>query len=231
MAEAPALRVLLADDAVVLRRGIALVLARSGIDVVGEVDDGEALLIAAGELNPDVVICDIRMPPSYTLEGLVAARELRRRHPGTAVLMLSHHVDLHTLSELFGDTPEGCGYLLKERLTDVEELTDAVRRLAAGGTVVDPLLVSRLVARRASTNQFAVLSPRERSVLALMAEGRSNQAIAARLFLSNKTIEAYISSVFTKLDLAPEPDDHRRVLAAVSYLRATGGASMVPPED
>lgn len=225
MAEASAVRVLLADDAVVLRRGIALVLARSGVDVVGEVGDGEAMLVAAGELRPDVVICDIRMPPSYTIEGLVAARELRRRYPGTAVLMLSHHVDLQTLSELFGGEPEGCGYLLKERLTDVEELTDAVRRIAAGGTVVDPLLVSRLVASRRATDPFEDLSPRERAVLALIAEGRSNTAIAARLYLSTKTVEAYISSVFTKLGLAPEPDDHRRVLAAVSFLRATQATS------
>ena len=143
--------------------------------------------------------------------------------------MLSQHVDLQTLTELFGAQPQRCGYLLKERLTDVEELTDAVRRLAAGGTVVDPLLVSRLLNRREPSDPFAELSSRERDVLALIAEGRSNSAIAARLYLSNKTIETYISSVFTKLGLAPEPDDHRRVLAAVSFLRATAAASTDRP--
>jgi DNA-binding NarL/FixJ family response regulator len=217
----PALRVALADDAALFRQGLALLLAEAGFTVTTRAGDAQALLAAVHTDPPDVVVVDIRMPPTHTTEGLDAARALAETHPGIGVLVLSAHVEPGYALELLESGAHGTGYLLKERVADVDELGDAVRRVAAGGLVVDPSVVAALVSRRRRPrNPLDDLTDREREVLSVMAEGRSNQAICRRLFLSPKTVEAYVRSVFTKLGLTAGPDDNRRVLAVLAFLRS-----------
>jgi DNA-binding NarL/FixJ family response regulator len=213
-------RVVIADDNLLVRKGIASVLRESGLDVAAEAGDAEELMRAVEQHEPDAVIVDIRMPPTHPTEGLDAARTLATEHPAVGVLVLSAHVESHYAVALVEADAGGAGYLLKERVADVEELTDALRRVAAGGVVVDPSVVAQLVGRRRVRNPLDTLSERERDVLAVMAEGRSNAGIGDRLHLSEKTVEAYARSAFTKLDLHAAADDNRRVLAVLAYLRS-----------
>jgi DNA-binding NarL/FixJ family response regulator len=213
------LRVTVADDAALFREGLVRLLTDAGLEVVASVGDAQSLLECVQHDPPDVVITDIRMPPTHTTEGLDASRTIRSEHPEVGVLVLSQHVEPHFALQLLEDGATGAGYLLKERVSDVRELTDAVRRVAAGGLVIDPSVVAELVSRRRVRDPVESLSERERDVLSLMAEGRSNQAICERLFLSPKTVEAYVRSVFTKLDLQQGADDNRRVLAVLAFLR------------
>jgi DNA-binding NarL/FixJ family response regulator len=212
-------RVIVADDAALFRAGIGRLLADAGFDVTGQVGDAGALLDAVDRDPPDAVVVDIRMPPTHTTEGLDAARSLAERHPSVGVLVLSAHVEPHYAMQLVESGASGTGYLLKDRVADPGELVDAIRRVAAGGVVIDPGVVARLVGRARARNPLDALSEREREVLAAMAEGRSNQAIGERLFLSPKTVEAYVHSVFGKLGLHQAADVNRRVLAVIAYLR------------
>jgi DNA-binding NarL/FixJ family response regulator len=214
------MRVMIADDAVLFREGLARVLQAAGIEVAAQVGDGEQLLARVQTDPPAAVVVDIRMPPTHTREGLDAAGRIRADHPHVGVLVLSQYVEPHHAVQLLQDGAGGVGYLLKDRIADVNEVVDAVRRVAAGGSVIDPAVVAQLVGRRRTRDPIQELSERERQVLALMAEGRSNQAIGDRLFLSPKTVEAHVHSIFTRLDLHPAPDDHRRVLAVLAFLRA-----------
>jgi DNA-binding NarL/FixJ family response regulator len=212
---------MIADDSALLRQGLARLLADDGCDVVADVGDARALLRAVEEGPPDAVIVDIRMPPSHTDEGLVAARTIRERHPGVAILVLSSYLESEYAARLLHEVPARAGYLLKERVSDVGVVTDALRRLVDGECVIDPTIVSRLL-RRASgaVSGFDRLTGRERDVLALMAEGRSNGAIGKALFLSKKTVEAHVRAIFLKLDLTMSPNDDRRVLAVLTMLRS-----------
>jgi DNA-binding NarL/FixJ family response regulator len=211
---------MVADDAALFRAGISRLLSDAGFDVTAEVGDAGALLAAVERDPPAVVVVDIRMPPGQSTEGLEAARVLAERYPEVGVLVLSSHVEAYYAVQLVESGATGTGYLLKDRVTDPGELVDAVRRVAAGGVVIDPGVVAQLVGRRRVRNPVDTLSDRERQVLAEMAEGRSNQAICERLFLSPKTVEAYVHNVFTKLGLHPTADANRRVLAVLAYLRA-----------
>jgi DNA-binding NarL/FixJ family response regulator len=213
-------RVVIADDSVLLREGLARVLAENGFEVVDQVGDAYALRHAVAREQPDIAIVDVRMPPSQTDEGARAAVKIREEQPEVAVLLLSQVVEAQSALQLFRETPEGFGYLLKDRVLEVDEFLDAVRRVAAGGTVVDPQVVSQLLGRR-DDDSLGELSPREREVLGLMAEGRSNQGICEKLVLSPKTVESHVNSIFTKLGLRQAPDDHRRVLAVLAYLRGS----------
>jgi len=215
-------RVIVVDDAALVREGVARLLSDHGFEVVAQLDDAEALVDAVETFGPDVVVTDIRMPPTHTVEGLRAALEIRARRPEVGVLILSQHLESRYAIDLVR-SGGGVGYLLKERVGDVASFADAVRRVGSGGTALDPEVVERLLGRARHQNPLDRLSPREREVLALMAEGRSNQAIAARLYLNAKTVESHVGSVFTKLDLLPEPDDHRRVLAVLAHLQ--GGSN------
>ena len=212
------MRVVIAEDEVLLREGRTRLPALADVDIVGAVGDGDALVRVAETARPDAVIVDIRMPPTFTDEGLVAARALRATQPDVGVLVLSHYLDSRYAVEILDALPRGAGYLLKDRVSDVAILTDALGRLVAGECVVDPTIVARLMRR--PTLEGDALSAREREVLALIAEGRSNSAISARLFLSAKTVESHVTHVFTKLGLADSPTDHRRVLATLAFLRA-----------
>jgi DNA-binding NarL/FixJ family response regulator len=214
------IRIVLADDSVLLREGIARLLVEAGFDVVAQAGDAAALLAAVREHRPDVAIIDIRMPPTHTDEGLRAAEAIRAEF-GTSVgvVVLSQYVETTFALRLVADGEGGMGYLLKDRVDDLDELSDAVRRVARGGSVIDPEVVAQLVGRRRARVPLDDLTDREREVLGLMAEGRSNQAICDRLFLAPKTVEAHIANIFSKLELLPAPDDHRRVLAVLSYLR------------
>jgi serine/threonine-protein kinase PknK len=212
-------RVVLAEDDVLLREGLASLLERSGYEVVGQATDGPQLLTLAREARPDLVVADIRMPPTHTVEGLEAARVIRQELPGTAILVLSAYADVEHAMELLAGG-DGIGYLLKSRIADVEEFLDAVQRIAKGGSVVDPALVRELVTARRREDPLAALSAREREVLALVAEGRSNAGIARRLFVAEGTVEKHISNLLTKLNLHEADDDHRRVLAAIAFLKA-----------
>jgi len=214
-----ALRVVVAEDDVLLREGLASLLERSGYEVAGQAGDGTQLLALARETGPDLVVADIRMPPTHTTEGLEAAQAIRQELPETAILMLSAYVEVQHAMELLAGGG-GVGYLLKSRIADVEEFLDALQRIAKGGSVVDPALVRELVAVRRRQDPLAVLSARERQVLELMAEGRSNAGIARRLFVAEGTVEKHISSILTKLNLHEADDDHRRVLAAITFLKA-----------
>ena len=215
------MRIVLADDSVLLREGVAQLLAQVGFDVVGLAGDAEELLEQVERHRPDVAIVDIRMPPTHTDEGLHAAHEIRARHPGVGVLVLSQYVRPSYALELLRDGADRVGYLLKDRVSNLDEVTDAVRRVAEGGTVLDPLVVSKLVGRpREDQDALADLSDREREVLALMAEGRTNQAIAERLFITERTVEKHVKHIFAKLRIPSSPEAHRRVLAVVAYLRA-----------
>jgi DNA-binding NarL/FixJ family response regulator len=213
-------RVVIAEDSLLVRQGIVHVLEDAGFTVVGEAGEVEELLELVETTAPDVAIVDIRMPPTHTDEGIQALAAIRERH-GSAlgVLVLSHHTEPAFALRLLEEGAAGTGYLLKDSVADVDDLADAVRRVARGGSVVDPAVVAPLVARRASKpDRLGELTEREREVLTLMAEGRSNQAIADRLFVTGKTVEAHIASIFSKLDLLPAPDDHRRVLAVLAFL-------------
>ena len=213
------MRVIVADDAVLFREGLARVLADAGFEVTAKVGDANALLARVGEDLPDAVVVDIRMPPTHTTEGLDAAKAIKRDHPDVGVLVLSAHVEATFALELLDKGAMGTGYLLKERVADLDELTDALRRVAVGGLVLDPAVVALLVGRQRVHNPIDDLTERERDVLAVMAEGRSNQAICERLHLSPKTVEAYVRGVFTKLGLYQGADDNRRVLAVLAFLR------------
>jgi DNA-binding NarL/FixJ family response regulator len=214
-----ATRVVLADDAILLREALAAVLAAAGFDVVGQAADVSTLLDLVDRKRPDVVIVDVRMPPSHTTEGLEAARQIRSVHPGMGILVLSQYVETRYAVELLRDDPSGIGYLLKNRVARLAELSDAVRRVAAGGLVIDPEVVARLIGRRRRDSPLDELTPREREILGLMAEGRSNPAIAEHLTLELKTIEGHVGVIFSKLGLEPTTADHRRVLAVLAYLR------------
>jgi DNA-binding NarL/FixJ family response regulator len=212
-------RVVLAEDDVLLREGLASLLERSGYDVAGQVGDGTQLLALARETAPDLVVADIRMPPTHTTEGLEAARVIREELPDTAILVLSAYAQVEHAMELLAGG-DGIGYLLKSRIADVEEFLDALQRIARGGSVVDPALVRQLMAARRREDPLAALSARELQVLDLMAEGRSNAGIARRLFVTGGTVEKHVSSIFTKLNLHEADDDHRRVLAVITFLKA-----------
>ena len=216
-ASAP-LKVVIADDAVLLREGIARILEESGFDVVAQAGNEEELLLRVRSYKPDVAIVDIRMPPTHTDEGLRAAREIRQRHPEVGVLVLSQYVEPSYALQLLEESAEGVGYLLKDRVADVTEFADAVRRVAEGGSALDPTVVSQLVGRRRKTNPIEDLTPREREVLELMAEGRSNQAIGERLFITPRAVEKHVTSIFGKLRLPATAEDHRRVLAVLAFL-------------
>jgi DNA-binding NarL/FixJ family response regulator len=213
-------RVAVADDAVLLREGVVRLLVEAAFDVVGQVGTAEDLLALVDADPPDVCVVDIRMPPTHTDEGLRAAAEIGERHPSVGVLILSQYADVAYAMQLLAQGAEGRGYLLKDRVMDVEEFADAVRRVGDGGSAIDPEIVARVVGRSRARSPIDELTDREREVLALMAEGRSNAAIERRLFLAPKTVEGNIRNIFQKLGLRPEGDDHRRVLAVLTYLRA-----------
>jgi DNA-binding NarL/FixJ family response regulator len=214
-------RVVIADDETLLREGMARLLADSGFDVVGKAGTADELLRRVELARPDVAIVDIRMPPTHTDEGLTAAGRIRAAHPNVGVLVLSHHVESRYAMRLLEEAPERAGYLLKERVSDVAVLADALKRIGEGECVIDPTIVSQLVARRRRRGPLDELTERERQVLALVAEGHSNSAIANKMFLSRKTIEAHVSQIFLKLDLREAHDQNRRVLAVLAFLRAS----------
>jgi DNA-binding NarL/FixJ family response regulator len=215
-------RVVIADDELLLREGLERLLTEAGYDVVGRVGTAEELRRKVELARPDVAIVDIKMPPTYTDEGLVAAQEIRESHAEIGVLVLSHYLESRYAMRLIEQHPGGVGYLLKERISDLAVLTDALRRLHEGECVVDPTIVSRLVNRARPPGRLDELSEREREVLALLAEGRSNKGICDRLYLSPKTVEAHVKHIFMKLGVEVSPDDHRRVLAVLAYLRSSG---------
>ena len=212
-------RVVLADDDVLLREGLASLLDRSGFDVVGQAGNGVELLAQVRSARPELAIIDIRMPPGHATEGLQAARVIRAELPGTAIIVLSAHVEVEEAMELLAGG-EGTGYLLKSRVTDVAEFIETVGRIAAGGSVVDPSLVQELIKARRRRDPLDVLSPREREVLALMAEGASNAGIARRIFVTEGTVEKHVRSILTKLDLPESDTEHRRVMAVLRFLEA-----------
>jgi serine/threonine-protein kinase len=214
------MRVLIADDEVLLREGLQRLLTEAGVEVVAQAGDPAELLRKVGLTNPDVAIVDIKMPPTHTDEGLVAARQIRGSHPGTGVLVLSHYLDARYAMRLLEEHTGGAGYLLKERVSDVAVLVDALRRIAENECVVDPTIVSRLMSARGDGGRLAELTPREREVLALMAEGYSNRSIRERLFLSSKTVETHVSQIFLKLGLRQAHEQHRRVAAVLAFLRS-----------
>ena len=215
------MRVVVADDAVILREGLARLLREAGFEVAGLAADGSELLDQVESNRPDVAIVDIRMPPTHTDEGLQAAKVIRQRHPGVGILVLSQHVHARYALELLSVGTEGVGYLLKERVSDLAGLASSVRQVGEGGSVLDPAVVSQLVGRRRlGSDPLEQLTDRERDVLALMAEGRSNKAIADRLFVTEHTVEKHVKNIFATLRLPPSADDHRRVLAVVTFLNA-----------
>ena len=213
------MRVIVADDSTLFREGLVRVLQGSGFDVAGQASDVTQLDRLLTQPGISLVILDIRMPPTQTNEGLIAAKRIRQEHPNLGILLLSHHVESHHAMDLLSQSPQRVGYLLKDRVADVEEFVEAARRVARGGSVVDPLVVSQLLGRQRARSRIDDLTPREKSVLALMAEGRSNEAIASTLKISPKTLEAHVATIYSKLGLEPAATDHRRVLAVLDYLR------------
>jgi DNA-binding NarL/FixJ family response regulator len=212
-------RVAVVDDGVLFRRGLVRLLQEEGVEVVAEAGDVEELTRALETTSPDVVVLDIRMPPTYTVEGLDAAASIRRDHPEIGVLVLSQYVEPHAAVSLLSEGTERIGYLLKDRVTDPTELVDAIDRIASGGAVIDPAVVGQLLSKQRERDPLESLSARERDVLGLMAEGRSNQAIAERLVVTLRAVEKHVTSIFSKLDLPADEQDHRRVLAVTAYLR------------
>ncbi len=212
------MRIVIAEDSVLLRAGLTRILVDAGEDVVATVGDADELLTVVGRHRPDLALVDVRMPPTHTDDGLRAARTIRERWPGTGILVLSQYVEERYATELLADDTAGLGYLLKDRVADVGEFLGAVRRVGAGGTALDPEVVSQLLARARRQDPLERLSPREREVLALMAEGRANPAIARELVVSDKAVEKHVSNIFLKLDLVPAQADHRRVLAVLRWL-------------
>jgi DNA-binding NarL/FixJ family response regulator len=215
-----ALRIVIAEDAAVMRDGLTQTLTRRGHEVVAAVADAESLLSAVGELRPDVAIVDVRMPPTHRDEGLRAAQVIRRDHPEVGVLVFSQYVEARSAAELFAGTPAGVGYLLKDRVADVADFIDAIDRVARGGTVLDPEVVGQLLSASRRADSLATLTAREREVLALIAEGRSNTAIADKLVISPGVVEKHVASIFAKLGLLPSDNDNRRVIAAMRYLES-----------
>jgi DNA-binding NarL/FixJ family response regulator len=214
------LRIVLAEDAAIMRDGLTQTLTRRGHEVVAAVGDGTALLAAVDEHRPDVAIVDVRMPPTHTDEGLRAALAIRRDHPRVGVLVFSQYVETQSAADLLGGSPDGVGYLLKDRVADVSEFIDAVTLVARGGTVLDPEVVRQLLSASRRCDTLATLTAREREVLSLVAQGRSNTAIAEELFITGGVVEKHIASIFAKLGLAPSDNDNRRVIAALRYLES-----------
>ena len=214
------MRVVIAEDSPLFREGLAHVLGENGFEVVAEVGDAAALKHAVHELEPEVAIVDVRMPPSQTDEGARAAVEIRAERPGIGLLLLSQVVEAQYALKLLSEQPEGFGYLLKDRVLDIDDFVQSVNRVAGGGTAIDPEVVGQLLGRRRVHNPVDDLTGREHEVLALMAEVRSNHGICEKLFLSPKTVESHVHNIFSKLDITAAPDDHRRVLAVLTYLRA-----------
>lgn len=212
------MRVVVADDSTLLREGLVRLLEEAGLEVVGQAGDAEELLRKVRAHKPDVAVVDVRMPPTHTDEGLRAAREIRAELPGVSVLVLSQYVEVAYARELLAESAEGLGYLLKDRVADVGALTDAVRRVGTGGSALDPEVVSQMLGRRRADDPLEQLTPREREVLGLMAEGRSNAGIAAELVVSERAVEKHVTGIFSKLDLAAGSEDHRRVLAVLRFL-------------
>ena len=213
------MRVVLADDSVLLREGVARLLVDAGFEVVGQVDNADDLVRRVGFAKPDVAVVDIRMPPTHTDEGLRAAKQIRERYPQVGVLVLSQYVEPGYAMELLSESSEGVGYLLKDRVSDIEEFASAVRRVAQGGSALDPAVVSQLVGRRRRDDPLAALTVREREVLELMAEGRSNTGIAERMVVTERAVEKHVTSIFQKLGLPQAQEDHRRVLAVLTFLK------------
>jgi DNA-binding NarL/FixJ family response regulator len=213
------MRVVIADDSTLMREGIATLLRRAGIDVAAQAASPEALLLEVDEHVPDVAIIDVRMPPTFTDEGLRAAHEIRARHPRIGIVILSQHVETGTATRLLAESPERLGYLLKDRVGDVEEFAGTLRRVVAGGSALDPEVVARLLASTSHDGPLASLSAREREVLELVAEGRSNKAIGEQLELSQRGVQKHVTAVFAKLGLTADEDDNRRILAVLEYLR------------
>jgi len=214
------MRVVVADDSVLLREGVVRLLEEFGFEVVAQAGDADDLLRKVNAHRPDVAVVDIRMPPTNTDDGLRAALQIRADHPGTGVLVLSQYVEEGYALELVGEAAGGVGYLLKDRVADVERFIESVKRVAEGGSALDPEVVAQLVGRARRDDPLAALTPREREVLELMAEGRSNAAIAEHMIVTERAVEKHVTSIFGKLDLTPAPEDHRRVLAVLAFLRA-----------
>ena len=214
------MRVVLADDTMLLREGVAMLLGEAGFDVAGQAGTAEDLIVAVGEHKPEVAIVDLRMPPTHTDEGLQAALAIRAKHPKVGVLVLSQHADIGLAMKLLDGGAEGVGYMLKDRVSDLEDFADAIRRVAAGGSALDPTIVSQLLSKRREAGPLDDVTAREREVLELMAEGRSNQGIAERLGISERGVQKHVTSIFEKLGIAAGTDDHRRVLAVLTFLRA-----------
>lgn len=213
------MRVAIAEDSVLLREGVARLLREAGLDVVSQYENADELLSSFESDRVDVAIVDIRLPPTHSDEGLRAALEIRRRHPGTGVLVLSQYVEIGLAMKLLADSAEGVGYLLKDRIRDVRDFTSAVRRVAGGGSAIDPIIVSTLLSRRRDDDPLEQLTPREREVLDLMAQGNSNQGIAEALVITLRAVEKYVSSIFTKLRLPSTGTESKRVLAVLLFLR------------
>jgi DNA-binding NarL/FixJ family response regulator len=220
MSDGEALRVVIAEDSVLMREGIASLLEGAGFEIVGKSSTADDLLLKVRSYKPHVAIVDIRMPPSHTDEGLVAAKVIREQHPQVGVLVLSQYVEPSYAMELIADDAEGVGYLLKDRIPDVDEFRSSVRRVAEGGSALDPAIVTQLVGRRRGDEPLMTLTPREREVLELMAEGRSNQSIAQKLVVTERAVEKHVTNIFGKLRLPATAEDHRRVLAVLAFLRS-----------
>jgi len=213
-------KVVIADDSALIREGVARVLADAGFEIAAQVENAVELMSAIGRVKPDVCVVDIRMPPTHTDEGIRAARRIREAHPGVGVVVLSQHAEPEYAMELLGEGTDGVGYLLKDRIADIDDFAASVRRVAQGGSALDPSIVGLLVSRKRRASPLEALSPREREVLELMAEGRSNQAIADRMVVTPRAVEKHITSIFEKLELGTADKDHRRVLAVLTFLRA-----------
>ena len=218
------MRVVVADDNLLTREGLVRLLQEAGIEVIAEAEDAEGLLRGVRQGRPDVAIVDIRMPPTHTDEGLVAARSIRTEHPEVGVLVLSQYVEPSYAMRLIEDQPEGVGYLLKERVFAIETVVQTLHRIAGGETVIDPTIVARLLGRRRREDPVSRLTEREQEVLGLIAEGMSNRAVAERLFITERTVEAHVTQIFQKLGLPESPDQHRRVLAVLRFLRSDSQA-------